>query len=368
MSFFDDEDDEPPPNPRQASSRPRPSARRRPTGSATHQQQVQTRRIVAGVVVVVLIIIIVLLVNSCSVSANKNSLTGYAGNVYSIIGNSDTLATTMFADLDSGQGQSALQTDLNDFHIKAQQQLQAAERLSVPGSMARAQTNVVQALRERYDGIGIITNNLATALSSKTASDGVRKIAQGMAYLYASDVEYKGYAAPAIASALHGASLPVTGKINSGQFVPDLGWLQQKFIATKIGAQLSPAEANQKPVPGGLYGHQLTSVSVNGTTLVAGGAINTIPASPAPTFVLSLTNGGHYNEFDVGCQVSIKNLSDTGTHTIPETTAGESTTCSVTLPKPPTTGTWQVVATIKKVPGETNVSNNTATYTVNFTS
>ena len=154
-------------------------------------------------------------------------------------------------------------------------------------------------------------------------------------------------------------------QINPTQIVDDLGWLQSTFVAEKIGAQLSTTAANVNNAGPGLHGHSLNSVSVGSTTLTTSGP-NTIPASPAPTFTMSITNGGTTNEYDVECQVKIQGLSDTGTSTLAETTPGQTTTCSVTLPSPPTAGTYQVTATVVKVPGETNTDNNVMTFPITF--
>jgi hypothetical protein len=367
MSFFDDEDDDPPPNPRQASSRPRPAPRRRPTGAGEHQQQVQTRRIVAVVSLVVIIVVIALLVHGCSVSANKSSLETYSSSVYTLIGNSDANGKKLFSDLASSSSETDRQAELYTLHTTAENELRQAERLSVPGAMSRAQTYLVLTFQERADGIKLITTNLQAALGSNNGTDGVRRIAQGMAYLYSSDVVYKGYAARAISGALHGSSLTVSSStINPGQIMTDLGWVQQKFIATKIGAKLPSKEVNAPPVPGGLYGHTLNSVSVGSTELIPG-QTNTVAASAAPTFVLSVTNGGEYNELDVTCKVSVEGQNDHATATIAETTPGETTTCSVQLPKPPTAGTWKVVAQVEEVPGEKNLANNKLIIPVDFT-
>ena len=64
---------------------------------------------------------------------------------------------------------------------------------------------------------------------------------------------------------------------------------------------------------------------------------------------------------------TIKGLNDTGTATVPKTTAGETTSCNVTLPSAPTPGSYQVTATVEKVPGETNVTNNSMTFPITFT-
>jgi hypothetical protein len=80
-----------------------------------------------------------------------------------------------------------------------------------------------------------------------------------------------------------------------------------------------------------------------------------------------VTNGGNFDEYDVGCKVSVSGLSDTGTSTIPETTPGETTTCSVTLPSLPPPGTNTVTAEVVPVPGEKDTSNNYLSFPITFT-
>jgi hypothetical protein len=55
-----------------------------------------------------------------------------------------------------------------------------------------------------------------------------------------------------------------------------------------------------------------------------------------------------------------------GKGTLSETTPGNTSTCNVTLSSPVPAGTFQVTVTVGKVPLETNLTNNTATYTVDF--
>ena len=64
--------------------------------------------------------------------------------------------------------------------------------------------------------------------------------------------------------------------------------------------------------------------------------------------------------------MSVNGTSSTGQTTIPQTTAGQTTTCSVPLKTPPAAGTYTVKATVEKVPGEKNTSNNSQSYTVTF--
>jgi hypothetical protein len=321
-------------------------------------------------VIVVAIILLVLLIHHVQVNQTKNSLKNYAANVNSLVNDSNANGSQMFTNLQKGElnsnSISDLQGQLETELTNAREHLNRAEQLSTPGQVTDAQTNLVSMMQLRVNGISEIANNIQDAVSTKTSSDAVYQISVGTSELYGSDVIYKTFVTTGIAKALNGADIPIGGttgaQINSGQIVPDLGWLNKTFIDEKIGASLPTKVANTAGP--GLHGHQLNSVSVGTTELTS--STNTIPASPAPTFTLSITNGGNTNEYDVECKVSVSGLSDLGTATIPETTPGQTTQCSVTLPFPPTAGIFSVTATVVPVPGESNTANNTATFPVDF--
>ncbi len=384
MSFFD-EADEPPvaPKPTTRSRRTsggrggggrsgggrsgRGGAGRRPPGE---QQAIQTRRLIAAGAILVVLILIILGVSSCETSARNSALRNYANNVSSLIQQSNQNGSQLFSQLGSGAGASgggSLSGQINQEALTAGSQLSKAEGLSVPDQMQKAQQYVVLALQLRRDGIYDIAGNISAALGRSTPEDALNAIAGDMAGFYASDVVYKNYATKQIAGALHGAGIGVGGtdgvQIEGGQFVPGVQWLTPTFIAGKIGAS-STAASSGKVAPG-LHGHALNSVSVGGNQLSAG-ATNTISASPPPTFTLSLTNGGTNNETNVVCKVSVSGAGISGQTTIPQTTAGQSTTCNVQLTQSPPAGSYTVVATIAPVPGEKNVANNTLSFPVTF--
>ncbi len=323
-----------------------------------------------------IIIVIALLVNGCQSSAGKTSLENYNADVSQLITASDTNGAQVFSDLESGglnsSGIQALSNKLDNAAANARTQLRHAENLSVPGAMASAQSGLVLVMQLRSQGISQIAGNIQKAADERTSKDGVYDISVGTSQLYSSDVIYKTMVTTDIAKALNGADVAVgttagDQQINPGQIVPDLGWLQFTFIATRTGAQLSTAQANANNAGSGTHGHELNFVTVNGTELASGGAANTVPANPAPTFVLNLTNSGENNEFQVECKISIKGLrSDTGTAKLAETTKGQTTTCSVPLPASPPAGQYTVTAQVMKVPGETNTSNNVLTYSITF--
>jgi hypothetical protein len=325
---------------------------------------------VAAIAIVIVVVLLALLVRSCQVSARNSALKSYSADVYTLIQKSDQTGTQLFAVLSSGASSSdaaSIQEQVNSALHNAQTQLAQARSISVPDQVKTANVKFVLAMQQRADGIQGIANEIQPALGTSTSKDAVLSIAGDIAVLYTSDVNYKDYAAKELAAALHSAGIAVGAPngvaIFSGQFVPNVEWVQPTFVAGELHVSL-PGSTGGKVAPG-LHGHSLDSVSVAGTTLQTGSP-NTIPASPAPSFTLNFTNGGTNNESNVVCKVTVQGTSDTGTTTVPETVAGHHVTCKVTLGSTPPTGTQTVIATIEKVPGEKNMTNNTLSFPVTF--
>jgi CARDB len=329
------------------------------------------RRAVAAVALLIVVILVAVGVHSCQVSQRNSALRDYADGVASIIRSSNQTGQQFFTVLSSGQGASNgtnLQSQIDEARLSAENQLNRAAGLSVPDEAKGAQQNLLLTLQMRRDGIAKVAQQIQPALQSSTATDAVNAIAAEMARLYGSDVVYKDYSLPSLVSALHSAGISVGGTsgvpIESGQFVPDVQWVQPTFVATQLHTTLTSSSKSGKVAPG-THGHELNSVSVGGTTLQSG-STNTVPASPAPTFTLTFTNSGQNNETNVVCKITLSNSSVSGTTTVPQTQAGQQSTCQVQLSSSPQAGSYTVTATVQPVPGEKNATNNTQTFPVTF--
>jgi hypothetical protein len=331
-------------------------------------------RIRQGVALVALIIVIVLIavgVNSCQNSANKSALQDYGNDVNAVISSSqhssDNLFTILSSGLDSSNAQSKEQS-INTIRQDVENDYTRAQRFSVPGSAKTANAHLLTVLQERLDGVTGIANEIQPALGTSDTKDAINTIAGDMALFYSSDVIYKIYAAPELVEALHAKNVAVGGNgvtVSANQFLPSIKWLDPTTIANTLNVSLPSSGGASKNGTGGLRGHSLNSVSVGGQTLATTGT-NTITASPAPTFTFSVTNGGNFNESDVRCNVTVSGSSVTGNKVIPETEAGKTTTCAVTLKSIPPKGDYTVKATVEKVPGEKNLSNNSLSFPVDF--
>jgi hypothetical protein len=324
---------------------------------------------VALAILIVVLVLIVIGVHSCQVSQANSDLRDYAVGVNSLMRSSAQTGQRLFTLLSSGQNSgnaSNVEAQVDEAHLTATRQLSRGRSLSAPGQLQAAQTQLVQALQMRADGIANIAQDLPSALQSQTAATATSSIAAEMARFYASDVLYKDYALPKLVRALTQAGIAVGGAsgepIFQGQFLPDVQWLTPTFVATELKAPATPTGGKITP---GSHGHMLASVTVGGVALQTG-ATNTIPASPAPTFTLSFANSGQNPQTNVMCKVSVSGTSISGTAVVPSTAAGQSYTCQVKLNSSPSPGSYTLTATIEPVPGEKNTSNNTLTFPVSF--
>jgi hypothetical protein len=328
------------------------------------------RRIGLAVVVVVAIILIAVLVNSCETSARNSALKDYNNSVASLNARSVQTGANFFKALSGGTSDPmSLQQSLAQAAGDAGTELSDAKGLSVPDEVKGAQQQFVDALQMRKDGMTNIANQIQPALQSTTSKDAINTIAAEMARFYASDVLYKDYSVPQIVGALRAAGITVGGlggqQLNASQFLPSINWLDPQHVATALHVSLPSSSGQTQTIAPGLHGHQLNSVSVGGSTLQPG-STNSIPASPAPTFTLNFANTGQNTETNVKCRVTVSGTGVSGQTIVPQTTAGESTSCQVTLSTTPPRGTHSVTAEIVPVPGEKNTANNSQTSQVTF--
>ena len=220
----------------------------------------------------------------------------------SLIKQSQNNSTALFKLLRSGISSSdavSTQNQVNQIAQNASGVLSSARKQSVPSPAKEAQTNLVQALTLRYDGLISIAKQIQPAVGSAVSQSAVSTIAGDMARFYSSDVLYKLYTVPELAEALHGAGAVVGGadgvQINGDQFLPSLSWLTPTYISTTLGVPAGSASGSGSSAAGPLpHGSKLNTVSFNGAQLQTSG--NTVPGKPAPTFTLNFTDSGASTE------------------------------------------------------------------------
>jgi hypothetical protein len=374
LSFFD-EADEPrtTPRPRRA---PSGGGSRRPP--AADDQTLLVRRLVAAGAVVVVLVLLVVLVRGCVNSGREQALKDYNRDVSTLMEESRSVSDRLFATLTGAAGQRGEQVTetIAQLRAVAERQYDRARGLSAPDAVGNAQHNLELLLSLREDGVRVIADQIQRAIGTTAAAQNALDLISGQMQAFnASDVIYSQRVAPYVKQALESNGIPATYSGETGEtvlpyanFLPNIGWMDPANIARALGTSSASADDNGRPAPG-LHGHQLDSVSVGGTTLEAG-ASNTLPASPAPTFDVTFTNGGEHDEQNVRVVVEISGASGSPLRaetTVASTTAGQQATASVQFDRsPPTGGTSEIRVTIEGVPGETGLDNNTQTYSALF--
>ena len=301
-----------------------------------------------------------IVIHSCDVSANQSALDSYAQKVDTYVGDLNALGGQLLTDLGGGSGcsgPSGIYQCVSTLAGSAQTQYQNVVRLSVPGAMREAQQNLETAMKMRRDGLKMIASNIEPAFTASGAVASVKAIATGMAYLFASDVQYKGYAAPEIAAALNanhagGANGP---PINGGQFLTSLGWLDYKSVAGSLGLSL-PGVAKAAP--------PAISVVAVGSNTMATNATNHVLSTPPQTFTISVKNTGSVAANSIKCKITIKGVAVSGQGQLDTLGPGQTANCPVSLTGAVAVGTYQVTATATAGPNPTN--RNAETFPVDF--
>ena len=120
----------------------------------------------------------------------------------------------------------------------------------------------------------------------------------------------------------------------------------------------------------GLHGNGLGTVTLGGVALVPG-ASATVPLSDDLAFDVQVANQGDNNETDVNVKVTVGEGDDATEleETIPEIAVGEQQKVTIPLDeRPPTGENVPVTVEVEAVPGEEKTDNNSAEFSVIFTS
>ena len=345
-------------------------------GPGSDPQQLMVRRLVAAGIIVVLVFVLVFGIKGCLSSRKEQALKDYNRDVASLVQGADANVDDFFTALTTG-GTSAVDvaSQINQLRLVAKGQTSKAEGLSVPGEMKPAHRNLLLSLGLIEEAMGKVAEKIPAARStdSATAEPAVLAITAEMQSFVAADVVYKRRAAALVKQALDDHE--IGGQtIQDSSFLPNPEWLDAPTVARRINADAgrgAGAEASTKPPAPGLHGHALLGVSVGDVTLSAGAnAANRIPGGANVTFNVKIANQGENPEADVAVRVIIRGGGKTITaqETVDQTTPGNETTVAVALKQaPPADVGVKISVQVRKVPGETNTSNNTAEYPAIFT-
>jgi hypothetical protein len=385
VAFFDDDPptqlrrSSPPPRGSRPSGTPRgpggsPRGPGGPRGPQSEAAAIRNRRIVAVVGVIVVLILLAFVLKSCADTAKRNGLKSYNGKVNQLAQGSNDNVAQAFVYLTNKSGAVDQSDNLASSANVANDLTNKARKLSTPGSMKGATQNALQALSLRATALQRLSQRILVARGSDRTKAIVaeKQMAGQMLALSASDVLWQLRVRPFISQGL--ASAGVGGQtIANSRVLKNLAWFNSVYLAQRIGGQVPDAGDDPSvPIAAGTHGHGLTSTTANGTTL-SSSTTNQVSVATGLTFVVKFANQGENNETNVKVTVSGTDNSTKKaafkpvTRTVPSTTKGATITTTIPITSPPAAGSAVAVkVSIGKVPGEVNVTNNTATYNVLF--
>jgi hypothetical protein len=309
-------------------------------------------------------------VNGCRESQRKDAYRHYVEKVANYGQQSQRLGRSFNQLLTTrGTKESDVESELSGLARQQEQIASAARGLNPPGRLRTEDAHMLDALDLRTNGLRGMTDAFQSTASSKNATTAGSELAVQMQRLIASDVIWADLFKEPTKSELQ--RLGVTG-VN----VPDSIFLANPDIATsasmkslwqRIHGTTSGASGSNNCSPRGT-GLVSTKALPSGKDLSTS-SLNTIPLSTDLVFQVTVKNSGCAQE--VGLRVTLtiqQSPKPIKAHkTIPLIDPGNEESVSFSgLGLPPLDQKTTLTVEVDPVPGETNTSNNSASYQVQF--
>jgi hypothetical protein len=334
------------------------------------------RRTLAIGAALLVLILLVLAFRGCLNARNEQAIKDYVGESSELIDQSKLEGNQLF-ELLGGSGDQDTAVDaanvVNGLRSESATLVDRAEDLDVPDEVSSAQENLVDAFELRRDALAAVANALPGALADEERRESTADIAEMMQVFLASDVLLKYRFSPNLEQALRDEDLAdevSVPKQNELEFVPDVQWGDPDFVADQIAGLRGTGAGGDEAATPGLHGNGLGTVTLGGVALVPG-ASATVPLADDLSFEVQVVNQGENNETDVNVRVTVGEASDAIEleETIPEIAVGEQQNVTIPLAERPPTGENVAVSVeVEPVPGEEMTDNNSADFTVIFTS
>ena len=327
----------------------------------------------AGLVALAIVVVVGLVfwVGSCQGKSRHDEYASYMNSVRSIAQTSAATGTTALANQFNSTKLTlpGLQSKLGQWSRQQQQAYDEALRLRPPASLQAAHQQVLATLQLRAIGLAGLANALAAA-GSKPAPQEANLLAQQAQLLSASDLVWTELFRLPTNETLR--RLGVKGVIAPPSHIVANPEVVSAHSFEEVYSRLKAANTGGKVT--GLHGSELV-----GTETVSGGQTKTLTVSSPTTvavaadlaFKVSFKDAGNFQEVNVPVTLRVivfGKTVDSKTEHVPTIQRGETKTVSFTnLNLSKAFGAQATVTVVVgKVPGETNLSDNHASYPVFF--
>ena len=323
-------------------------------------------------IAIVVVVALVFWIGACQGKSKHDEYASYAQKVRAIATADKKLGNTFAGALANALKVSDLQTKLQQYAQQEQQEYTQAQQIRAPGPLRAFHQNLLNAIELRYKGLtglgDVLSTPDATATKNQTATTE-RLVAQGE-LLTASDVVWQQlYQQPATQELKNQG---VTGVVIPGStFVANTDTISSRafpiYLEKLSGASTSGSAS-------GKHGDGLVGVRVNpqGTDLSTGTA-TTVKVSADLSFLATVEDSGNFQEVNVPVTLTIDFGTGKPIKKVEHISAiqpglRQSVTFSgFQLPTSAFGNPAKIKVLVGAVSGETNLSNNSASYSVFFT-
>jgi hypothetical protein len=367
FDFFDEPETEEAPRPRRRPRRERAGGPRPP---APPTGLVPLARLVGLIAIAIAVIVaFVFWVGACQGKSTHDEYSTYATKVRTVAASSDALGREFASKLVSGGlKQASLEQSLQQYAQQEQQEYDQAQQIRAPGPLRQIHQQLVDAIELRAKGLAAL-DDVLTQWTSKNTSATIAALATQAGLLTASDVVWEQlYRLPATQQL---RTQGITGVvIPTSVFVTNTELISARSFGVLLDAMKG---ASTGGTPSGLHGSQLVSVVANpGATRLSTSTATTVKVSTDLAFAATVEDSGNFQENGVVVHLTISAGSTTikRTQTIQTITPKTQKTVSFgnfNLPSAAFGNKATIKVDVAPVPGETNTSNNSASYTVFFT-
>jgi hypothetical protein len=370
FDFFDEPETEEAQRTRRLPRRERKSGGGAPRPPAPPTGVVPLARLVGLIAIGIAIVVgFVFWIGACQGKSTHDQYASYAMKVRTVAASSNALGKDFASKLvSSGLKQATLEQALQQYAQQEQQEYDQAQQIKAPGPLRQAHQRLVDAIELRAKGLAAMGDALAQ-WNQKNTSATIASLAQQAGLLTASDVVWEQlYRQPATQQL---KTQGVTGVvIPASSFVPNT----ELVSARSFGVLLNNLKgASTGGTPSGLHGSALVSTVANpGATPLSTSTATTVKVSADLAFAVTVEDSGDFQENGVVVHLTISAGSSTIKRTQTIQTIGPKTQQTVSfgnfnLPTAAFGNKATVRVDIAPVPGEQNLSNNSASYPVFFT-
>jgi hypothetical protein len=318
---------------------------------------------------IALVALLTLWINSCREDNARDAYRDYMRDLGAIASDSAGVGRDLSTALTTpGISTSELQKTLAGLAARQDQDVQNASELEPPGRLRDQHTEAVQALQLRATGLAQLRDAFRQAANGDAADAG-KTLAAPMRVLLASDVVWDQEFVTSAGQVMEARNIRGV-EIPGSTFVTNYD-LATTALLSQIWQRLTGAGGGGQPAPG-KHGNGIVSV----TALPSGKALekgtdNFVMATPDLAFRALIENSGENQEVGVEVVLTIDQspqpIEKRGKIQIINPGEQKSITFRNLGQIVQFSQKTTLKVDVKPVPGETNISNNTASYSVTFT-